>query len=99
MDAASVATLILGALLVLLVAVFVAAPLFRTPEVLAPEALPGARERWERQKQTALAAIKEIELDHQMGKLSDEDLATMRGRFEVQALEAMAALDREEKRS
>jgi hypothetical protein len=99
MEAASVAILILGALLVLLVAVFVAAPLFRAPEVLAPEALPGTRERWEKQKQTALAAIKEVELDHQMGKLSDEDLATMRDRFERQALEAMAALDREEKRA
>jgi hypothetical protein len=30
-----------------------------------------------------------------MGKLSDEDLTTMRARFEAQALEAMAALERE----
>lgn len=99
MDAASAATLILGTLMVLLVAFFVAAPLFRAPEMLEAEALPGTRERWEKEKQTALAAIKEVELDYQMGKLSDEDLATMRGRFEQQALEAMAALDREEKRS
>ena len=54
------------------------------------------RERWERQKRQALAGIKEAELDHQMGKLSDEDLAGMRARFEAQALEAMAALERGE---
>jgi hypothetical protein len=30
-----------------------------------------------------------------MGKVSDDDLATMRARFEAQALEAMAALERE----
>ena len=54
----------------------------------------GDAERWERQKRQALAAIKEAELDHRMGKLSDEDLGAMRARFEAQALEAMAALDR-----
>jgi predicted RNA-binding protein with EMAP domain len=55
-----------------------------------PTASSGERERWERQKRQALAAIKEAELDHRMGKLSDEDLASMRARFEAQALEAMA---------
>jgi hypothetical protein len=34
-----------------------------------------------------------------MGKLTDEDLAGMRARFEAQALEAMAALERGEGRS
>ena len=86
----TLAVFVLGAVLVLLVSFFVASPLFRPPE-------PGVRERWERQKRQALAAIKEIELDHEMGKLSDEDLATMRRRFEAQALEAMAALEREER--
>jgi len=81
--------------LVLLVSFFVASPLFRPQEPAQAGGEPGARERWERQKRQALAAIKEIELDHEMGKVSDEDLAMMRGRFEAQALEAMAALERE----
>ena len=34
-------------------------------------------------------------MDHRMGKLSDEDLATQRGRFEEQALAALAALEKE----
>jgi len=91
----TIAVFVLGAVLVALISLFVAAPLFRPPEPVGPTAEPGTRERWERQKRQALAAIKELELDHQMGKVSDEDLATMRGRFEAQALEAMAALERE----
>ena len=93
----TIAVFVLGAALVALVALFVSAPLFRPPEFVAPEAEPGGRERWERQKRQALAAIKELELDHQMGKVSDDDLATMRARFEAQALEAMAALEREDR--
>src|SRR4029453_4102597 len=91
----TIAVFVLGAALVALVSLFVAAPLFRPPAPAVPEAGGGGRERWERQKRQALAAIKELELDHQMGKVSEEDLATMRARFEAQALEAMAALERE----
>jgi hypothetical protein len=87
-------TLFLAGLAVIAAAsFFVAAPLFRPRPALAPAELPGERERWERQKRQAFAAIKEAELDHRMGKLSDEDFATMRTRFETQALEAMAALE------
>ena len=91
----TIAVFLLGVVLIALVALFVAAPLFGAPEPAAPETESGARVRWERQKRQALAAIKEIELDHQMGKVSDDDLTTMRARFEAQALEAMAALERE----
>jgi hypothetical protein len=93
MTPVTIAVFVLGATLVALVALFVAAPLFRPPvstQVAAPDALEG----WERQKRNALGAIKELELDHQMGKVSDEDLTAMRARFETQALEALAALER-----
>ena len=89
----NVAVVLLGAVLVLVVAVYVAGPLFQPSAPLEPEREESPADRWERQKRQALAAIKEVELDHQMGKLSDEDLAVMRGRFEAQALEAMAALE------
>jgi len=82
----------LGLSLVATASLFVAAPLFRWRPPDAPRG-PDERERWERQKRQALAAIKEAELDHQMGKLSDDDLAAMRTRFEAQALEALAALE------
>jgi hypothetical protein len=94
MTTVSIAVLLVGLAVVLTVAVFVAAPLFGAPEVAAAAEMPSERDRWERQKRQALAAIKETELDHQMGKLSDEDFARMRDRFERLALEAIAALER-----
>jgi hypothetical protein len=90
----SVAVLLFGFAIVLVVARFVAAPLFGAAEVAIAEGTPSERDRWERDKRQALAAIKETELDHQMGKLSDEDYGRMRDRFERQALDAMAALER-----
>jgi hypothetical protein len=84
---------LLGLGLIVASSLFVAAPLFGTGE---PEggAEDAERKRWERRKRQALAAIREVELDHRMGKVSDEDLAGMRARFEAEALEAMAALER-----
>jgi hypothetical protein len=84
---------VLGLALVAVASLFVAAPLFRWRAPDAPAQRADERERWERQKRQALAAIKEAELDHQMGKLSNDDLAAMRARFEAQALEALAALE------
>lgn len=97
MTSVSISVFVLGAVLVLAVAVFVAAPLFRPVVPMEPEELPGTREKWERQKRHAIESIREVEVDHQMGKVSDEDLAVMRAKFENEALEAMAALEKEEK--
>jgi len=87
------AVFLLGLALIVLASSVVAAPLFQGRRA-RPPAEDAEGERWERQKRQALAAIKEAELDHRMGKLSDQDLAGMRARFEAQALEAMAALER-----
>ncbi len=85
----------LGLVVILIASLFVATPLFRPVRPAAPDDDGSERARWERQKRQALAAIREAEMDHQMGKLSDEDLATQRGRFEEQALAALAALEKE----
>jgi hypothetical protein len=90
----SIAIFLVGLAVVLAVAIFVAAPLFGAPETTVAAGVPSERDRWERQKRQALAAIKETELDYEMGKLSDEDFARMRERVERQALEALAALER-----
>jgi hypothetical protein len=87
------AVFLVGLAIVLAVAVYVASPLFGAPDPIGVSP-PSELERWEHQKRQALAAIKETELDHQMGKLSDEDFGRMRARFEQQALEALAALER-----
>ena len=97
MTSVTLAVAVLGFALVLGVAAFVASPLFGAPERLGAPQDPGERERWERQKRQALAAIREAELDHEMGKLTVEDLAVMRARFEQQALEAISALEGERK--
>ena len=94
MTTVSIAVMIFGFAIVLVVALFVAAPLFGAPEPAIAEGTPSERDRWEREKRQALAAIKETELDHQMGKLSDDDYGRMRERFERQALDALAALER-----
>jgi hypothetical protein len=85
----------LGLVLILVASLFVVGPLFRPARAAGPDDDASERARWERQKRQALAAIREAEMDHQMGKLSDDDLATLRGRFEDQALAALAALEKE----
>ena len=85
---------LLGLAVIVATSAFVALPLFADDGRGSPDTTTSERERWERQKRQALAAIKEAEDDHRMGKLSDEDLASMRARFEAAALEAMAALER-----
>jgi hypothetical protein len=94
MTTVSIAVMLFGFAVVLVVALFVAAPLFGAPEPAIAEGMPSELDRWEHDKRQALAAIKETELDHQMGKLSDEDYGRMRERFERQALDALAALER-----
>ena len=84
-----------GLMVILIASLFVVAPLFRPARTGAPGDDASERARWERQKRQALAAIREAEMDHRMGKLSDEDLATLRARLEGQALAAMAALEKE----
>jgi len=86
---------ILGLAVIVVTAVYVAAPLFAGGSRIEAEIPDDPRARWERQKRQALAAIKEAELDHQTGKLSDEDLQGLRARLEAQAMEAIAALEKE----
>jgi hypothetical protein len=84
-----------GLLVVAAVAWAVAHPL------LAPSGARGARPmldperyRLEKQRDLAYAAIKEAEFDHQMGKLSADDYALLRRKYEDRALDALAALER-----
>jgi hypothetical protein len=75
------------------VALFVAAPL---TEGLA--ALKRATEREDRtlglqhDRALAVAAIRELEFDHAMGKIDEGDFATIRATLETRALDAMQGL-------
>jgi hypothetical protein len=77
--------------LIVAVAAAIAAPFLAAPApVAAPRDQP--RERLEREKTAALLAIREAELDHVMGKLSDEDHFALRAFYERRALTAIEAL-------
>jgi len=45
------------------------------------------------ERRRLLRAIKELEFDHALGKLSDEDFAPVRERYQLRAIEVMRALD------
>ncbi|PRP98323.1 hypothetical protein ENSA5_30560 [Enhygromyxa salina] len=45
------------------------------------------------EKRRVLRAIKELEFDHDMGKLSDEDFREVGGRYRLRAIEVMRQLD------
>jgi len=72
----------------------VSLPLLRVPAATATTPAGDAeRYRLEKEKELAYGAIKEAEFDFQMGKLSPEDYALLRQKYEARALAALAALD------
>ena len=52
------------------------------------------RERLEHQRALAVQGLRELEFDHEMGKLDEGDYAALKRALEERALAAMAALDR-----
>jgi hypothetical protein len=82
-----------GLLLIAAVAWAVASPLFALPPRALAEGESPRDERWRKQKEEAVAGIKEAEFDLHLGKLSDHDYRQLRARLEGQALEAMAVLE------
>ncbi len=51
------------------------------------------RKELERDKQALLKALKELEFDHQMGKVSDADFADLVGNYRARAMRVMRQLD------
>lgn len=84
-----------GLLIIVAVAVSIAAPLLWPRAVVAAGA-SGDPERYrlEKEKELAYAAIKEADFDFEMGKLSPEDHALLREKYEARAFAALAALER-----
>jgi hypothetical protein len=90
--------LLLGALLAAACVVLVALPYLREPSP-ADDLLdePGELERRQLElaevRDRALAALKELELDHRTGKVSDEDYRALVGPLRREAAEALRALE------
>ena len=68
-------------------------PLVGPPQELAAEIGERTRTFLEREKMLALRAIKELEFDKAMGKVSDEDFHEMTGRLRARAGRIMRQID------
>ena len=90
--------LVLGALVAVAAVVVVALPFLREPEP-ADDRLaalsPAERERLAlaEARDQALAALKELELDHRTGKVNDEDYRALVGPLRRRAAETLRSLD------
>ena len=86
--------LAIGMLLGLAAALFVAWPLVRNTASSRPAASDGQRERMELlvEKEHLLTALKEIDFDHEMGKLTDDDHQRLRADYRARAV-ALDALE------
>ena len=89
-------TFLFAALMILASAAIIARPLL-TPATLPSDSPSNqATELLERDKNAALLAIREADFDRAMGKLSDEDHASLKHFYEQRALSAMDALGKPE---
>ncbi len=90
-----------GLVVIILVAIATALPLLRDSDAGGRgaralgdvDATEHERHRLEKEKDLAYGAIKEAEFDFQMGKLSAEDYAALREKYETRALGALEALE------
>jgi outer membrane biosynthesis protein TonB len=94
----STVALVLGALVAVAAVVVVALPFLREPEPAddrLAELSPAERERLAlaEARDQALAALKELELDHRTGKVNDEDYRALVGPLRRRAAETLRALD------
>jgi hypothetical protein len=92
------AALLLGALLAAACVVLVALPFLREPQpgrdVLdEPGELERRRLELAEARDRALAALKELELDHRTGKVSDDDYRALVGPLRREAAAALRALE------
>jgi hypothetical protein len=84
-----------GLVVIAVVALGIAGPLlWQRPSVTSPSGADPERYRLEKEKELAYAAIKEADFDLQMGKLSAEDHAMLREKYEARALAALESLER-----
>ena len=90
--------LLLGAGLAIACVVYVALPFLREPEPVRdrldePDELERRRLLLAEERDRALAALKELELDHRTGQITDEDYRALVGPLRRQAADALRALE------
>jgi hypothetical protein len=95
----STLTAILAAALAVACVAIVALPFLREPEaeedaLNAPDEATRRRLALVEERDRALSALRELELDHRTGKVSDEDYRTLHASLRRQAATALSALER-----
>jgi hypothetical protein len=89
-------------LLVVLAVLFVVVPLLRTTGVEEWQAASAEQLRrieLRERRDNAYVALRELELDHDTGKLDDADYAAATAELRAEAVAALAALEEDEKRA
>lgn len=82
-----------GLVIVVASALYIAWPLLKEGSGADPTEQRSEASALAREKDAALEAIREVDFDHRVGKMSDEDHAKLRADLEQRALAALAALD------
>ena len=86
-------TIVVIGLMILGLATALAFPFLSVPVHAQAADRSDARDVFERDKAIAFMAIREAELDHAMGKLTEEDYSSLRAQYEERAVHALTALD------
>ena len=86
-------TLIAGMALLLALVFYVGYPFFTSRQQAQIRSASASSRQLQERKEQLYTSIKELDFDQQLGKLSAEDHARLRGQLETQALEVMQQLD------
>ncbi|MSP12947.1 MAG: zinc ribbon domain-containing protein [Chloroflexi bacterium] len=84
---------ILALLIVLLAVVVILSPFLRPEEDKEMSELEGRQQQLESERFSALALLRDLELDYNTGKLSAADYQRLKGRYTTQAVAVLQALD------
>ncbi len=83
---------VLVAILVVAVIAFIAYPLFTSPGA-KNEPAADALDNWIAQRDSAYDAIRDLDFDYQMGKLSQGDYTALRNKYRARAAAALEQID------
>jgi hypothetical protein len=84
---------IIGIFLVILTAIFVGYPLFQKQQRKVSFATNHRAQELEARKAEIYAAIRDIDFDYRIGKLSQEDYETLRDQYKAEAIGLMKQID------
>jgi hypothetical protein len=89
--------LIIAPFLFIAAVIYVAYPLLQEQSESETVDKSGERDRWVAEKEETLSALKDIEMDFRMGKLSQEDYENLKADFETRAVAVFQHLEKIEK--